>query len=395
MILLLAGALLLTQGPTDSLTLAEAQASARAHRGSLRIAAGQVAEARGAVRLAGTIPNPVGQYSYTEDTPRQHVSLEQSLDWLLTRGPDRAAAVAGVARAGADSAQAAADLAADVRSAYFRAIAAAAVRDLTREQLELADSLVRLANERLARGDIALQEQEQLSLEAIRAGQRRSQAEQAAAIATTRLAQAIGRSAADHPTPVSSLDDGLEAALPLPFDRPGPVPSVAAAEADSLAAASLVRRARLAGAPLPSLLVGADWDDPGASHTPLAVVGVTIPLPFWHQGRGQVAVADAQLGQRTAALAEARLFAGQAQAETAIRLRETTRRAVVARDSLIPLARRIRSRAAAAYRAGETGLVLLLEALRAERDVAAESIDELLGWQEARAEWYRVRGVVE
>src|SRR5262249_61064626 len=74
--------------------------------------------AREGVRVAGTIPNPVGGYSYTEDEPRQHVSLEQSFDWLLTRGADRGAAQSGVLRAQADSVQAAAAVAAETRRAF-------------------------------------------------------------------------------------------------------------------------------------------------------------------------------------------------------------------------------------------------------------------------------------
>jgi len=76
-------------------------------------------------------------------------------------------------------------------------------------------------------------------------------------------------------------------------------------------------------------------------------------------------------------------------------LLEATGRARVARDSLLPVATRLRERATIAYRAGETGVIPLLEALRAERDVTAEAVDDLLGFQEAWAQWKRTLGEAE
>jgi outer membrane protein TolC len=74
---------------------------------------------------------------------------------------------------------------------------------------------------------------------------------------------------------------------------------------------------------------------------------------------------------------------------------EAAARAHTARDSLLPVARRLRERATAAYRAGETGVIPLLEALRAEREVSAEAVDDLLAFQEAWAAWKQILGEVE
>lgn len=347
------------------------------------------------MRVAGTLPNPVASYGYTDDPPRQHISLDQSLDWLLTRGPDRAAAAASVRRAEADSLQAAADLAAEVRSSYYGLIAARTLAELTDAQAAVADSLVILATQRLKSGDIAEAERDQLVLEAVRAGQRMSRTREAARIAWARLARALGWEGAEPPVLSGQLDDALDSPTGAAPGGGGSSPAIRAAVADSLAGAERVRRASLARMPLPSLMAGADWDDPGGKGGALAVFGLSIPLPLWQRGNGALAVAQAEAAQSAAVAGEARLESARELQETEASLTEAARRAGVARDSLLPVARRLRERATVAYRAGETGIIPLLEALRAERDVTAEAVDDLLGYQEARAAWKRVRGEAE
>lgn len=393
MIVLVALALSLQHSLQDSVSLEQALALARSRRATVRVAAADVARARAGARVAGTIPNPVGGYSYTEDLPRQHVSLDQSFEWLLTRGPARAAGMADLHRVLADSAQAAAGLAAEVRARFFGTIAAADVERLTRDQQTLADSMVTIARARLARGDIPLLEQEQLMLEATRAAQRHTRAQEAAEVAQSRMVQSIGWPGGIAPILKGSLADGLEPDTLMPADSsPIVTPRLLAARYDSSAASLRVQSAGRAGVPLPTLQLGADWDDPSAGRTPLAVIGFSITLPAWQHGGGATAAARAEADRSTALLAETRGSEEQRLSETAIRLRYARARALVARDSLLPLARRVRSRAAVAYQAGESGITQLLDALRAERDVAAEAIDDLLSWQEARASWQEARG---
>ena len=89
------GLLLVTcalQGQRNSLTLEAALALAHANRGQLTTAAALTAAARADYRVAGAIPNPTAAYQYTGDTPRDHATIDQPLDWLLRRSGDRAAA---------------------------------------------------------------------------------------------------------------------------------------------------------------------------------------------------------------------------------------------------------------------------------------------------------------
>lgn len=393
MILLVALSLSLQQVAADSLTIEQALQMARARRPVIRAAAADIARARANLRVAGTLSNPIGGYSYTEDAPRQHLSLEQSFEWLLTRGSDRAAAKEGIEGALADSTQAAADLAAEVQTGFYDAIAAAEVERLTRDQRVLADSIVAIARTRLSRGDIPLLEQEQLALEAVRAAQRHARAEEATEVARGRMGQLIGwQRGASPPILAGSLTDGLETENQAVNDSGLTVTlRIRSAQHDSAALALRAQSAARAGLPLPTLQVGADWDD-SSQNTPLAVFGFSLPLPLWQHGAGATAVARAEASRGNAVLAELRAVEEQRLSETATRLRYARARALIARDSLLPLARRVRDRAALAYQAGESGVTELLDALRAERDVAAEAVDDLLTWQEARAAWRQARG---
>jgi hypothetical protein len=91
-------------------------------------------------------------------------------------------------------------------------------------------------------------------------------------------------------------------------------------------------------------------------------------------------------------LAETRTEAARLLIETATRVAESGRRAIITRDSIMPLAARQRELALLLYRTGETGLAPVLDALRTERAVAREAITELVAFQTARADWEELIG---
>jgi outer membrane protein, heavy metal efflux system len=143
--------------------------------------------------------------------------------------------------------------------------------------------------------------------------------------------------------------------------------------------------------PLPALQGGAEWGDPTQPGT-LAIIGLSIPLPLWQHGGGPVDEARARAARAAALAREARLDALRDVRQARIRLLETAGRARVARDSLIPAAAVLRGRALRAYQAGETGILPVLDALRAERDVVLGAVQDQLAYQEALAEWYALTG---
>jgi cobalt-zinc-cadmium efflux system outer membrane protein len=143
---------------------------------------------------------------------------------------------------------------------------------------------------------------------------------------------------------------------------------------------------------MPSVDVGADWSDPSLPGKTLGLIGVSLPLPLWNRGGAAVARARAEARQSAYAAAEARREATQRLGELRVRLAESAERARIARDSLVPAARDVRARATRAWQSGQTGVVPVLEALRAEREVAAAAIDELLTFQAVRADRWRLLG---
>jgi outer membrane protein, heavy metal efflux system len=386
MILLLVLAL---QGPADSLSLDQALQRARAERGSVAAAGAGVAEAREALRTAGAVPNPTVSYSHSVAVPTNHLLVDQSFDWLLRRGPDRTAARAGIARAEADSALTVSGLLRDVRVAFYRARASRLAETLSRGQATLADSVARIAAARLRAGDISLLEQEQATQEAGRARQTAAAARESARVDEAELARAIAWEG-PPPQPAGPLDAGLDQ-LPDTTIEPHALPTLRTALADSAAAAALVRSASVSRVPLPTIQSGAEWGDnaqPGA----LAVIGVAIPFPLWNRGGSNVGEARARADRAAALAREARLDAVRQVRQARIHLEETASRARFDRDTLLPGAGVLRGRAVRAYQAGETGILPVLDALRAERDISLAALQDQLAYQEALAEWYALTG---
>ena len=385
-------ALLLVQGSApDTLTLDQALARARAVRGQVAAAAARVAAARAAYRVAGTVPNPTVSYSHSEATPRQHLLVDQPLDWLLKRGPDRAAARHGIGLAQADSSQTAANLEREVRVAFYTARATAVAETLTVAQAALADSVAHIGAARLRAGDISLLEAEQGRAEAARARQSLSSVRENARVAASDLARSVGADPTAPPVPLGPLDASLDhpPLRAIAIDR---VPSVRTALADSASSRALARSASMGRIPLPTLQSGAEWEEPAEPNRTLAVIGLSLPFPLWQHGSGAAAEARARALAAALAVREARLDAARRVETARIRLEESGIRARFARDTLLPAARAVRSRALRAYQAGETGILALLDALRVEREVALAGVQDLLAYQTALADWESLYG---
>jgi len=377
------------QAPGDSLTISQALAQARAGRPQLAAAAARVAEARAALSTAGAVPNPIVTYTHTEDTPRNHVLVDQPFDWVLKRGAEREAAQAGITRAEADSSFTTAGLLRDVRVGFYRARAALVSQGLTDAQATLADSVARIAARRLRAGEISLLEQEQAAQEAARARQASSSAREAGRLAEADLARALGLEGTP-PRAVGALDQALDQLPDTTLDVRA-IPTVQSAQADSASAAALLRSAGKARVPMPSLQAGADWGDP-TQEGALSVVGVAVPLPIWNHSGGAVGEARARAEQAAALAQEARLEAVRSVQEARIRLEEAAARARFARDTLLPAAATLRARAVRSYEAGETDIRPAIDALRSERELSLAAVQDQLAFQEALAEWLALTG---
>ena len=389
MILLVMTALL--QDPAQAgLSLSGAWDAALHGRGVPATARAGVAAAGGDLRLAGQIPNPGFLLSYTGDTPRGHAILDQPLNWLLTRGANQGAGRAALTRAQADSTAQMAQLAAEVRRAFYHALGREAREQLLVGQQAVADSLVGIARRRFQAGDISQFEVDQVDLDARVQSQLMAAERDEVAVARSALGSAIGWSGA-LPTLVGSLDDGLAATMAT--DSAFAIPMVVAAQADSSFGALVLESTGRARIPFPSLELGAEWNDPSNPGHTYGVIGVILPVPIWNQGGAQMAAAQARAEAAAAQVTETRLVARQMVEEADIRLLGTATRARFARDSLAPAAAELRSKALAAYRSGETGIVPVLAAIHREREVQLAAIDALMAYQDAVAGLHALLGI--
>lgn len=369
-------------GPAQ-LSLAGAWDAALRGRGVPVAARAGVAAAGGDLRLAGEVPNPGLLLSYTGDAPRGHAILDQPMNWVLTRGANQGAARAALTRAQADSTAQLAQLAAEVRRAFYHALGREARARLLAGQQAVADSLVGIARRRYQAGDVSQFEVDQVELDARVQSQLVAAERDEVAVARSALGRAIGWGGGALPALVGSLDDGL--APTITTDSALAIPMVVAAVADSAMGALVLESTGRARIPFPSLELGAEWNDPSNPGQTYGVIGVTLPVPIWNQGGAQMAAAQARADASAAQVTETRLAARQLVEEADIRLLGTATRARFARDSLAPAAAELRAKAIAAYRAGETGIVPVLAAIQREREVQLAAIDALMAYQDAVA----------
>ncbi len=391
---LLAALLIQAPAPTP-LSLSAALRHGVAARGRIGEARAGLAEARASFGLAGRAPNPILSYTYTGDSPRQHLLFDQPLAWLTTRGLDRSAASASIRKARADSIVAVAGVAQEIRTAYFGALGARESMRLVGEQVVAADSLAGLARRRFEVGDISRFEYEQTAQEARRGQQLVSSAREGTRAADAAFISAVAWTDSVAVVADGSLDQELDMALVATDYSPDSLPIIVSAVADSIAQALSYRSVQRSRIPIPSLAAGSDWGDVGSPGQHFTVIGFAVPVPIWNSGGAEARQALARAGRAAAVARETRAEGVRAVAEARARLEESARRARFARDSLVPAARALREQALAAYRAGETSLLAVLDAFRSEREVVLAQIQDFLAFQAALSAWRALFGRME
>jgi cobalt-zinc-cadmium efflux system outer membrane protein len=388
-------AALIMQGPAPiPLTLSAAIRHGVAARGRIDEARAGLAEARAGRRLAGQVPNPTLSYNYTGDFPRQHLLFDQPLAWLSTRTFDRGAAAATIRRAQADSVMAVSSVAQEIRAAYYGVLGTRESMRLIGEQVAAADSLARLAQRRFAVGDISRFEHQQTAQEARRGQQLLSAAREEARASDAEFVRALGWTDPTPPIAQGALDQELDLALAANYS-PDSLPMIESAVADSTAQALMYRSFQRTRIPIPSLAAGSDWDDPDRPGKHFAVIGFSLPLPIWNTGMAEARLAQARARRAAALTREVRAEGMRAVTEARVRLEESARRAHFARDSLVPAARALRDQALAAYRAGETSVLAVLDAFRSEREVVLAQIQDFTAFQAALSAWRALFGRME
>jgi cobalt-zinc-cadmium efflux system outer membrane protein len=379
--------------PGEPLTLDQAFALAEANDRAITAARLRRAVDQAGIDVARERPNPELRYEQAKETPHESLTATQPIELGGKRGR-RIAVARAVAQTGeAELALTLADVRAQVRRAYYGRAAAQARQVIALDLQALAGRARDAAQERYEAGEIA-------RLEVLQAGLLLSQAEnEANALAGERdaaraeLNVLIGRSPG---APTSVVEDLAEVTLPA-----AEIAATAALRgnaelavldrqvAEAAARAGLARSEQV---PDPTVEGAITHDAPGEFTWGWRyAVGITVPLFTRH--RAAVRVEEATLAQlRAQREALAQKLEGAVGAALA-RAAAPRQQYVRYRDVVLPQTREVEDMAEESYRAGQTGLPALLQALQSAREARARAVQAAFDYQIALAELERAAAV--
>jgi cobalt-zinc-cadmium efflux system outer membrane protein len=375
-------------------TLSVTDALARATEASPAAVAARTARPIdvGGIAVARQRPNPDFGFEYDKETP--HWAFVGTLPIEISGKRQRRIDVANATLAVTDAemARIIADLRAEVRRAYFTAVAANRRITIAQELEALATRARDAAQERFQTGAAP-------RLEALQAGLVLAQAQNEVAVARGEATAARAELNALLAYPADAaplLADPLESGPPLSLDAATEQTIASNAELNVLqkridvgrAGAGLARAQRH---PDPSVMGALTYDAPGEFTTGWRL-GANIALPVFTTGKADVVVADATVARaeadRSARLAE---ITGAVAAALA---RATAARQALDRytGELLPALQEIEQMADESYRAGQTGLPAYLQTVQAAREMRTRALQAGLDYQRALADLERAMG---
>lgn len=366
----------------ETYSLSALEALARESNPALKVAATQVDAAQARIEAARAFPNPEVEYMAGPSRYRPGISgvsggssnigITQPIDLPFRRNPRIAAARAGLEASTANRRAYEADWIANLRQAYFDLLRRDAEKLNTQEDLALMQSVQAKIRLRVEQGDsprIELIRTEAELLNVQKAAQAAALREEQAALQLRALvgprlpADFTVSGQLDAPLPLASLDALVEQAITAN-------PALARARAEAEQA-----RYRLnyeeAGR-LPSLSLRASREaDPELRQTR---VGVSLSIPLWDRRQGPVREAEAEVAESRLRL-DAETYAIRQNLEIAWRKYEIAQAQVAALEGgLVAQAKAAVAVAETAYRAGERGLIDVLDAQRVYRSARADLI---------------------
>ena len=383
-----------TVGPV--LTLERTLALAEATAPSLEAAQAGV-RATGAARdVAGLRPNPTlnGGLEYFggsgEYRGLRSAEATVGLALPIELGGKRSARV-GVANAQGEQARlalviAAADIRLAVTQAYIEAVAAERRTTTAREQAGIAGEAARAAGIRVRAGRASPLEQQRADVLRINAEAAVERAQRLTEVARGNLARRIGQPATG-PLDIAWFDrvQGYGPSIPA---NPSGTLALSAARAEVTTADAQVRLARSQRTPDVTVNAGARRLD--ASNNMAAVVGLSIPLPLFNNGRASVVQARAQRDQADAMRRAAELDAGQSIANAEAEVANAATTARTTGGPVLAAATEAARIARIGYREGKFGQLDLLDAERTLSETRTAAIDALATYHDAKARLERL-----
>ena len=378
------------------LTLEQTLALAEASAPSLEAAQAGV-RATGAGRdVAGLRPNPTinGGLEYFGGSGQYRGlrSAEATVGVALPieLGGKRSARV-GVANALGEQSRvalviAAADIRLAVTQAYIEAVAADRRVTTAREQAGIAGEAARAAGIRVRAGRASPIEQQRADVLRINADASVERAQRLSDVARGNLAQRIGR-------PVTGALDlawfdrvqGYGPSMPV---SPGGTLALSAARAEVATADAQVRLAR--SQRIPDVTVSAGARRIEQTNDMAAVVGLSIPIPLFNNGRASLTQATAQREQADAMRRAAELDAAQSIATAQAEVANAATTARTTSGPVMAAAMESARIARIGYREGKFGQLDLLDAERTLSETRTAAIDALATYHDAKARLERL-----
>jgi len=375
--------------------LAQALERAHATAPALDAARAGVAAATAARAVAGLRPNPTvnGEYenvggsrSYKAiEAPTQTLTLGVPLELGGKRSARLAVAEVASRRAAIAGAIAEADLRLSVTKTYIAAVAAERRLAIARDQASVAEEAFQVAHVRVQAGRASPLEEQRAELVRANAGTAAAKAARLVELTRLDLASRIGGTIAG---PLDqSWFERIEPAEMKGSDRGAALVLADARSAEALAAAQV----RLAESQrVPDVTVTGGARRLPTNGNVAAVVGFSVPLPLFNDGRAAVEQANAERKRATAerAVAETELAQAIAHAET-----ELANQAAAVRNATGPALSAAREAARIArigYREGKFGQLDLLDAERGLADARNAATEAFAAYHNARAELDRL-----
>ena len=383
-------------GAGPVLTLEQTLALAEASAPSLEAAQAGV-RATGAGRdVAGLRPNPTinGGLEYFGGSGQYRGlrSAEATVGVALPieLGGKRSARV-GVANALGEQSRvalviAAADIRLAVTQAYIEAVAADRRVTTAREQAGIAGEAARAAGIRVRAGRASPIEQQRADVLRINADASVERVQRLSDVARGNLAQRIGR-------PVTGALDlawfdrvqGYGPSMPV---SPGGTLALSAARAEVATADAQVRLAR--SQRIPDVTVSAGARRIEQTNDMAAVVGLSIPIPLFNNGRASLTQATAQREQADAMRRAAELDAAQSIATAQAEVANAATTARTTSGPVMAAAMESARIARIGYREGKFGQLDLLDAERTLSETRTAAIDALATYHDAKARLERL-----
>ena len=352
-----------------------------------------VAEAE--IVIAGQRPNPDFITSYTRSEPRMNYSISQLVELGGKRGRRIDVAKNELRLTELDVDAALRTLRHDVRAGYFNLALARNNYELGQQAVAQAKELADIARTRFEAGDIAQFEVLQAELGVDRATNDLDRLENTERIARALLNQLLNRE------PDAPLDqrDSLFVRL-APVSTPTLIGQALAqnvelhtVEQQIKTEESRLKLARAQRVPDLTLEPGLETIDESLPNNYGFKMQVTVPLPIFNRGRGDIQKSSAMLDQLRAERDAARQRISSEIGRAALNL-ETARKQVEFYETrLLPEAERLRQLAVEAYQVGQTGLLSVIDATRNARDVRQAYLQALFDYQTALADLEQAAGV--